>query len=165
MTRVLGNRAIQVGWIAMLAFPVACEGPEAASPDLPGSRWQVQDYADPADPSRMISALSGAPPSLEFGQDGSVRGTGGCNTFHGSYRVQGDSLRFGPLASTMMYCGDPEGVMEQEAAFLSTLESAEAFSFDSGALKIKGPGGSIFVSLVPSPEGGAEARNEPGPGV
>jgi heat shock protein HslJ len=163
MKTAFGAGAIRVGWIVMLALPGACGGPETVSPGLAGSSWRVQDYADPANPGRMVSALSDAAPNLEFGHEGTVRGAGGCNSFQGSYLVRGDSLSFGPLASTMMYCGDPEGVMEQEAAFLSTLESAETFKLDDSELTIQGPGGSAVVSLRLLPDGGAGARNDPPP--
>ncbi len=44
--------------------------------------------------------------SLHFDTEGQVSGTTDCNGFFGSYTKEGDSLQFGTLGSTMMYCSD-----------------------------------------------------------
>ncbi|MHA3722812.1 META domain-containing protein [Leucobacter sp. HY1910] len=46
-------------------------------------------------------------PSLEFAEDGNVTGTDGCNRLMGSYTEDAGVVKFGQLASTMMFC---EGV-------------------------------------------------------
>lgn len=46
-------------------------------------------------------------PFLVLEKDGSLHGSDGCNNLMGSYEVQGDTITFGQLASTLMYC---EGV-------------------------------------------------------
>ncbi|MGI9645311.1 MAG: META domain-containing protein [Ilumatobacteraceae bacterium] len=68
--------------------------------------------------------------------DGDVNGTAGCNNFFGTYEVDGDSLTIGPLASTEKFCEDPEGVMEQELAYLGLLAAAESYSVSGDLLSI-----------------------------
>lgn len=55
-----------------------------------------------------------------------VQGTTDCNSFSGSYSIQGDTLAFGPFASTKMYC---EGA--QEALFVSALHAAERYHINA----------------------------------
>jgi heat shock protein HslJ len=47
-----------------------------------------------------------------------VSGSGGCNRLAGSYELNGDQLKFGQMAGTMMAC--PQG-MDTEQAFLQSL--------------------------------------------
>jgi heat shock protein HslJ len=61
--------------------------------------------------------------TLFFRADGSLDGSGGCNTYSASYLVQGTALMVGRPNATQGVCGAPEGVMEQESAFLRRLES------------------------------------------
>ena len=91
--------------------------------------------------------LSSALPTLEFGEDDAVHGSGGCNNFNGTYAVAGDSLTLGPLASTMMFCGEEEGVMDQESAFLSLLQSAAGYSFEGSELHILDGEGRVVAVL------------------
>ena len=59
---------------------------------------------------------------LVFGRDGALSGHGSCNTLRGSFTLDGDKIRFGPIVTTRMACGP--GAMEQEDRVLSALEVA-----------------------------------------
>lgn len=66
-----------------------------------------------------VPVLDGTRPDLEFGADGRVSGRATINRLMGGYSVEGDALRFGALATTMM-AGPPEQ-MEQEQRVLVAL--------------------------------------------
>ena len=55
-------------------------------------------------------------------------------TGHTSY---GDEITIGPLASTMMMCSDPEGVMDQEAQYLTALQSAASYQIEGNVLELR----------------------------
>ena len=74
-----------------------------------------------------------------------MHGSAGCNSFRGTYAAVGNSLTLGPLASTMMFCGDEEGVMDQESAFLSVLQSAAGSSNEGGELRILDGDGQVVA--------------------
>ena len=139
---------------AVLAVLIAACGGGTANP-LAGTKWQMQDYADPAITTGMSTVLIGAIPTIEFGEDdapsgdGVVSGSGGCNDYQGTYTVDGESLTFGPLAATLMACSDPEGVMEQEAAFMAQLQSAAGYKIDGGQLHILNDKGHLVILLNP----------------
>lgn len=84
------------------------------------------------------SEADGVTSSLEFADDGSVTGSDGCNTFSGDVEVDGDTVTFGPLMSTLKGCpgmdtwlsgvdsavvdGDTMTVMGSDGEEIGTLE-------------------------------------------
>lgn len=124
----------------------ACGGGATPENPLADTSWELKEYAGPSHSEGLTAVLTAAVPTLEFGQDGAVHGSGGCNNFHGTYTVSGDALGFSPLATTMMYC-EQEGIMNQESAFLSRLEDAASFSVDEGQLHLLNEAGSLIAVL------------------
>ena len=122
----------------------ACGGAASSGNPLAGTSWRLQEYSDPSRPGGMTPVSTSAVPTLEFGQDDAVHGSGGCNNFHGNYTVVESALTLGPLATTMMYC-EQEGIMDQESAFLSQLEGAASFRIDGGQLHVLNEEGSLIA--------------------
>ena len=89
-----------------------------------------------------LTAINGAPiiegtePFLLFDED-SVGGNSSCNSTGGDYQVSGNKITFDALFSTMMYCMEPEGVMDQESDFLSALSRAATFNISGNQLVIQ----------------------------
>ncbi len=67
-----------------------------------------------------------AKPYLELSDDGSVAGSDGCNRMTGTFTVDGDTVTFGQLASTLMAC---EGVD-------TWLSKAETATVDSDTMTV-----------------------------
>ena len=67
--------------------------------------------------------LKGTRITAVFGDDGDLGGSAGCNHYATNFTQEGDAIRIGHVATTMMYCAEPVGVMEQESASLIALES------------------------------------------
>lgn len=97
--------------------------------------WNVTGYHDGG--SAVVSPVQGSTPTLTFGADGAVSGTAGCNQLTGSVEVDGNSVTFGPLGSTMMHCDEPAGVMDQETRLIAALESAESFTLEGNRLEFR----------------------------
>lgn len=69
-----------------------------------------------------------------------VFGASGCNRFRGGWQQTGATVKFGPLAGTMMMCEPPK--MDTERKFLQTMEAVTTVSFDAtGAALLKAPDG------------------------
>jgi copper homeostasis protein (lipoprotein) len=82
-------------------------------------------------------------PNLTFhSKDRSVSGSGGCNQFHGGYAVDGETLAFGQIASTLMACA--EG-MDVEQNFLGSLEAVATWRLDQGVLEFFDPDGRLLM--------------------
>ncbi len=88
----------------------------------------------------------GSPPMTAFfGADGTVTGSGACNTYTGTYQQSGDALTVQSLSATQETC-DPE-VMAQEEAFLAALQSSATFSVCGGQLTIWDDSGEHVLSM------------------
>jgi len=70
-----------------------------------------------------------------FTTDGKVQGSGGCNSYGGSYTTSGSSITVSDLVSTLMSCGN---VLDtQERAFLMILGESSTFETDGATLTIR----------------------------
>jgi len=70
--------------------------------------------------------IEGKEVTLRFGE-ASIEGSGGCNTYGGSYAASGDSLSLDGVYWTEMACMEPEGIMEQEQAYFQALNAAARY--------------------------------------
>jgi heat shock protein HslJ len=60
-------------------------------------------------------------------KNGQATGNGGCNSYVGGFETSGDKIKFGPIASTMMACGDPER-MQQENEYHLLLRAVATYT-------------------------------------
>jgi heat shock protein HslJ len=91
-------------------------------------------------------ALAGVRVTAVFASDDDrVAGSAGCNQYFGRAAVQGERIEVGGLGSTKMFC-TTDGVMPQEAAYLSALAQATAYRVAGRQLQLGPTSGA--VSLV-----------------
>lgn len=121
--------------------------PPAADP-LAGTRWNVVNVNTG---QSIKTLLGGTSASLDFAAGGQLNGNSGCNSLFGPYRASGNSLSIGPLAGTSRLCVEPAGVMEQESAILTALQSAATFRIDGSQLEIQNAGGQIAIIASRAP--------------
>jgi heat shock protein HslJ len=105
------------------------------SQDLSGTSWEPTSYNNGK--QAVTGVLAGTTLTADFGKDGTLSGNSGCNTYSGGYKVNGNKITIGPLASTMMACSDPAGVMEQEAQYLAALQSAVTYQIEGNVLQLR----------------------------
>lgn len=99
--------------------------------------------SDLTDTGWLLSALNGGllltgtAITLQFGADGSLMGSSGCNTYQTTYRINGSNIAIDPPAGTQRVCTEPDGIMDQEVDFItSALPSAATFRIDGNTLDI-----------------------------
>ena len=110
---------------ALLSLIPACSGDPAK---LQGERWVL----DPASIARLgVEVPAGTIVDLTFGEDGSLGGTSGCNTYHATYQAGNGSLDLGDIAVTEMACEDP-AVMELESAYLDAFSQVTGWKVQPG---------------------------------
>ncbi len=119
---------------------VACSDKPA---DALTGDWRLVSYGSPSNPT---SAAPGVETSLTFGKDGSIRGSVGCNTFGGDYKIDGDNIIFGMLASTEMACEEP--LMQQERAVFNAFTNSTTFKIEGSLLTITSSDGANAVVLA-----------------
>ena len=77
----------------------------------------------------------------------SVAGSSGCNTYSGSYKLDGTNVTIGPLASTQMACD--QAVMDQEAAFLTALQTPSTVEQGGANVSLRDSTGATQVTFGP----------------
>jgi heat shock protein HslJ len=139
---------------------LAPAGGEAAAGDalsLEGTDWTLTSMDE-----AMGVAFDPAAVTVTALFDGMrVGGSSGCNSYGGEYSVDGDSITFGMMISTMMAC--PEEQMAVEMAYLQALQSGPAtFAIEGSSLTLTTPAGVLVYSGVPSAMGAEEKMDTAG---
>ena len=106
--------------------------PPASGEDLAGTRWALISMGKPGEETPVIE---GSNATLEFGEDGQVGGSGGCNSYGGKYQVEGETVAIREIESTLMACAD-EQITAQEGRFLQALGTASRFHIAENRLNI-----------------------------
>ena len=152
--------ALAVATLLLAILLAACgtkepNQPPAESASLPGTEWALTLLNGDA-------LIDGTQITLRFG-DGSLEGSGGCNTYGGSYTASGDSLRLSDLYWTEMACMEPEGVMDQELAYLNTLNTVALYRVNVDLLELYKEAGTPVLVFSPrgaEPPGSAESTSD-----
>ena len=126
----------------LLFFVMAEEVPPAP---LAGTNWVLDTYSTGED--AVSSVIAKTTITVTFSPDGNIAGNAGCNNYGAAYRLDGTNLSVSPPVSTKMYCGEPEGIMEQEARYLTLLESVAGYRIDGNRLDLLDGAGGILLSF------------------
>jgi heat shock protein HslJ len=118
----------------LVAFLFAVNAAQASMINLAGTEWGF---------SEEIGRTAWF---IQFGSDGRVSGSTGCNRFSGTYSQDGDALTIGTLATTRRACL-PE-VMRREQQFLTLLGNVFYAEGTHLKLMLKGPDGNVLAELV-----------------
>jgi heat shock protein HslJ len=114
--------------VAEAATRAPTPAPSAAA-GLPGTSWRLVSVDG--------QAVGEVVPTLIFEADGSVHGSSGCNTYSGTAAIDGSTISFGPLVSTMMGCLGPAQAVE--TVYVAALQSATSWAIDGdGQLVLDG---------------------------
>lgn len=96
----------------------------------------------------VSSLLEGSELTAQFGEDGRLNGSSGCNTYTTTYTVEEDRISIRPPASTRMACSTPEGVMEQERSYLQAIATAATFTIQGEVLELHSADGALVASFT-----------------
>lgn len=95
---------------------------------LAGSEWGFEDNAQ----------------FIAFKSKGEIVGFGGCNNFFGTYEQDGQTLTFGPLASTKKFC---QGKMDAEAKFLQSVQDTRKYEATHLSMTFIDENGDVLLQL------------------
>lgn len=119
--------------LALLLAACATAGPP---PELAGTRWLLAGST----PERGQAELLFLPQQR-------LAGSGGCNRLMGGYAQNGEALKIGKLATTMMACPN----MQAEQVLLGKLESVTRFRVEQGELVLLGADGGELARYQSAP--------------
>jgi heat shock protein HslJ len=134
LERVIDGAGAVQGWLSY-----ARGGQNEPGPRLHGA-WRLDDLGE----NRAIDPLK---LPLTFATDGTLRGEAGCNRVNGTFKLDGDTLKIGRLATTRRACA--KAVMEQERRFLDTLRRAAGWKIESEHLILSDAKGATLMRLSP----------------
>ena len=125
--------------VSRAAAPVEVPGDEKADSPLRNTTWTLTELGEVS----VETADRQRTPNLTFAGDAPrVTGSGGCNRISGSFQLDGDRLRFGPLAGTKMACANG---MEQERRFLRALSKVERYRIVGRRLELLDARGAVVA--------------------
>ena len=105
----------------------------AQSNSLAGTGWIVTGYNNGK--QAVVSVMAGTELTANFGGDGRLTGSAGCNDYTASYQTDGSKISIGPAASTKKACEQP--VMDQETQYLAALATAATYRVDGNKLELR----------------------------
>jgi heat shock protein HslJ len=141
---VIGLIGVLVLLIIFFNLPAA----ETAAPvTLTHTDWMLMSYADSS--GTVVAVQNGSLVSAQFGTGGQVTGSAGCNQYHATYFIMGDSMNITGLASTMMYCPAP-GVMALESNCLYDLQQVSLYRIHGTELHLYDATGKPLLLFAPA---------------
>lgn len=115
----------------------------AGAGKLFGVKWIAEDIGGGGVNDKARSTIT-------FAAGGVVNGSGGCNNFSGTAKVDGNRIEIGPLAATQKAC--IPALADQEQKFFRALANAHLFEIDERTQKLvlKDESGAPLAKLDPS---------------
>jgi len=112
-----------VGALVLLIVFFNVSGTRASSGMLlTQNTWTLQSYVDSA--GVLVPVIPGTAVTARFKTDGTMSGSGGCNTYNASYTTKDLAISIFQPEMTEIYCENSR-VMQQEAAYLNDLVKAK----------------------------------------
>lgn len=118
--------------IALVLIVAGCAAMPQANPEIDGN-WQLVSGNVAGQPLPLVE---GHPITLQV-EGSNASGSSACNQYGGSVTVDGSTIAFGDLASTLMGC--EAEVMAAETAYTNALRQVDTISFDGQDLVLTGP--------------------------
>jgi heat shock protein HslJ len=120
--------------------------PESSENPLADTHWTLTAFGKAG---AEMAVVGERPITLEFTSDGQAAGTGGCNSYGGTYQVQHSTLSFGEMVSTLVACVD-SALMDQETQYFTALQTVDEFVLTEDQLTIYYDGGQGMLHFVSS---------------
>ena len=111
----------------------------------PTGDWEVTSFLHG---DALASPLPGTRITARFAADETLTGSAGCNGYSASFTVDTGAIEITPPAATKKACAEPEGVMEQESAYLAALPTAVRYRVDGGSLALLSADGTYVVAYA-----------------
>lgn len=129
---------------------IACGGPpgsgsgdEDGGGGTPVGAWVLTEGSGPSGPIPMVDD-SRITMTIQGDQ---INGTAACNSYGGKIAINGNRLRIGDLAQTLIGC--IAEVAESEAAYMAAIARVTGFERDGDTLTLGGPDVRLTFRLLP----------------
>lgn len=117
---------------------------------LTGIPWSLVSYEGGS--GEGVPVIEGTGITAYFDEGGELNGSAGCNHYTAMYATSGENMTIDNLVWTEMACLEPEGVMEQETAFLSDLGDVAAYEITASQLTMRDEEGNVMLEFMAGEE-------------
>ena len=117
---------------------------------LLATTWQLTRYSTGGG-SAVASPIPGTNITLIFDDDGTLSGSAGCNAYSAPYQLNETGLAVERVIATKTSCTEPDGVMEQESAYLALLRSAAGYRIVGDTLAVIDGNGRAILFFTAEP--------------
>jgi heat shock protein HslJ len=126
---------VLVGYVLLLASGHTAHARQATLPaGMLNVTWNL--VAIERVPLQNVENTTGTGITIVFNADGLANGSGGCNSYSTQYTAgSGNSITFGPAASTRMFC-QPQAVMDLEREYFTALSGVTGYQLDGSILNL-----------------------------
>lgn len=112
-------------------------------PALTNTSWKLIEW-----PGHTIPTSANTNATLTFFTENRISGKSFCNTYGGTSTVKGDSITFGTMYSTKMYCAD---VADNETKFLNDIARTTTMAIKDKQLILYSNGTPILIFTSQKP--------------
>jgi heat shock protein HslJ len=127
---------------------------EVVKQTLAGTSWDVIAYNNGK--QAVVSVIIGTEITANFGEDGQLTGSAGCNHYVAEYKTEGDSITISSAVATTRKACQEEGVMEQENAYLAALKTADTYKIEGANMEMRTADGAKVAGFQRASAGGPE---------
>ncbi|OAN47343.1 META domain-containing protein [Chloroflexus islandicus] len=124
--------------LLLVTLLIAACGNAAPAANLTNRQWQLIEI------NGQPPVAAGQPLTITFGPDNRASGFAGCNGFSGSYRLDGGTIAFSQIASTLIACAD-DAITAQELAFHQALAAAARYELKNSVLSLLDRDGNVLL--------------------
>jgi len=117
-----------------------------SGPPLVGTSWFLQSYFDGV--GAQLNVLPGTAITAVFDGSGTLSGSSGCNSYTATYNAGDPALTIGAAAGGQVFCAEPEGIMQQEQAYLAALPGAAFYEISGETLTIFGRSRNVLLQYT-----------------
>jgi len=136
MIKMRAPMALTLAAVMAAAIAVPAAAQDESSPSIEGPVWELLSIGQAAADTSASMSLDAGTASI----------FGGCNSFFGSYTLDGESLTFGDeFTSTLVECGS--AVMEQEQATIAALGNVASYATEGDLLDLLDDAGGQVLSF------------------
>jgi heat shock protein HslJ len=135
-----------VGFLVLLIVFYNVPGIRASSGILlTQSTWTLHSYVDSS--GVLVPAIPGIPVTARIKTDGTVSGSGGCNTYNASYTTKDLAISISQPEMTEIYC-ENSLIMQQEQVFFEDLLKAVEIRVNESNLNLYDKTGKPVLMFV-----------------
>ena len=131
--------SIVFSFLAIIVISSGCSSGKSitSGSSLEGTQWILETMN-----GKSVAVTNGNNATLILeAATGKIGGNGTCNSFFGSYKLDGSALSFGEIGSTKMMCDE----MSVEMDYFAALKKIDKYEINSGKLSLYSASNLILV--------------------